>query len=86
MENLDKKRKRVLFRSHHCGMKENDLILGAFAERHVDALSHRDLDDFERLMERNDIDVLNWICGREDPPKAHDTPLMMMIKNFNKTL
>jgi len=84
MEDIDRKRKRILFRSHHCGMKENDLILGAFAERHVATLSRRDLDDFERLMAENDIDVLNWISRRAEPPKDQDTPLLAMIRNFNK--
>ena len=31
----DIRRKRVLFRCHHTGMLENDLLIGAFADRHL---------------------------------------------------
>jgi antitoxin CptB len=85
-DQIEKIRKRVLFRSCHCGMKENDILLGGFAEKHVADLDEQQLDDFERLMEESDIEVLKWVIGREPTPEAFDTPLMGLIKKFNKTL
>lgn len=82
---LEIKRKRVLFRSNHCGMKENDILLGGFAGRYVGDLDEPQLDSFERLMEQSDIDVMHWVTGREPTPEAFDTPLMKLIKKFNKT-
>ena len=81
----DNRRKRILFRSQHCGMKENDILLGRFAEQHVDDLDEGQLDDFERLMEESDIEVLKWVTGREPTPEAFETSLMQLIKVFNKT-
>lgn len=82
---IENKRKRVLFRSQHCGIKENDILLGGFAALHIGDLDGAQLDSFERLMEQSDIDIMHWITGREPTPEAFDTPLMKLIKKFNKT-
>lgn len=82
---MDKRRKQLLFRSHHCGMKENDILLGRFADAHIEGMSDELLDQFEALMEYNDIDVMNWIVGKTPVPEAYDNELMLLIQRFNKT-
>lgn len=82
---MDPRRKRLLFRSHHCGMKENDILLGRFADRYIEELDERQLDDFEALMQQVDIDVMNWILGKTTVPEAFDTDVMSLIQKFNKT-
>ena len=62
---MDPRRKRILFRAQHCGMKENDIILGRFAEANMAALSDADLEAFEALLDQPDNDVYNWVSGRE---------------------
>jgi antitoxin CptB len=80
---LDKLRKRVFFRCHHTGMKENDLLFGAFAERHLASMSDEDVVWFESLlMDNNDIDLHNWTVGRKPVPPELDHPVMHMILNF----
>ena len=61
---LDARRKRLWFRCHHCGMAENDVIFGRFAERHLEALSDDQLDRLERLLEENDVDLFKWVTGK----------------------
>ena len=76
-------RKRVLFRCHHTGMKENDLLIGAFAERHLNTLSDADVDWLESLLlNNNDIDLYNWILGKQPLPPELDHPVMHMLQNF----
>ena len=82
---MDPRRKRLLFRSHHCGMKENDILLVRFADRYIEELDERQLDDFEALMQQVDIDVMNWILGKTTVPEAFDTDVMALIQKFNKT-
>jgi antitoxin CptB len=79
---VDARRKRLLFRSAHRGMQENDLFLGRFAERHLAAMSDEQLDRFEALLEENDNDLFNWISRREALPPAFDHDVMKMILNF----
>lgn len=77
------RRKRLRFRCHHTGMKENDLLIGAFADRHLDELTDEDVGWLESLlMNNNDIDLHNWITGRQPVPPDLDHPVMHMLQNF----
>jgi antitoxin CptB len=82
-EGLDARRRRMLFRSWHRGIKEMDLIMGRFSDAHIAELSDRELDDYERLMEMRDQEVLSWIDGTAAVPADHDTPLFRRLRDFN---
>lgn len=75
------RRRRVRFRAWHRGIKENDLILGTFADAHISELTVSDLDAFEALMEEPDQDVYHWICQTKPVPEAHATPLMDRLQS-----
>ena len=81
---MNSRRKQLLFRTHHCGLKENDILLGHFADRYILKLNDQQLDDLEILMNQNDIDVMNWIIGKAVVPKEYNTELMKLIQKFNK--
>lgn len=82
-EDSEKQRKRLLFRSHHTGMKENDILFGAFADRHLDSLNDAEVAWLEALlMDHNDIDLHNWITGRQPIPAELDHPMMHRLRNF----
>lgn len=66
-------------------MKENDIILGGFAEARIESLSDAELDSFEALLKQPDNDVYNWVSGREAPPPEFDTDLMRQILEFSGT-
>lgn len=65
---LDPRRKKLLYRSQHRGMKEADLLLGGFVERHVASFTDEDIVAIERLLDESDNDLVNWILGREPVP------------------
>lgn len=80
---MDARRKRLLFRSHHTGMKENDVLIGGFVDRHLDTLSDDDVGWLEALLlDNNDIDLYNWILGKEALPPHLDHPLMRKLIAF----
>ena len=81
---MNARRKQLLFRSHHCGLKENDILLGEFADRYISKLNDQQLDDLESLMKQNDIDVMSWIIGKVAVPERYDTELIKLIQKFNK--
>ena len=77
------RRKRVLFRAHHTGMKENDLLIGAFTDRHLAELDDAEVEWLEwLLMNHNDLDLYNWITGREPSPPSLEHPVMTALANF----
>ncbi|MFG1370655.1 succinate dehydrogenase assembly factor 2 [Xanthobacter oligotrophicus] len=82
-DGLDERRRRILFRAWHRGMREMDLILGGFANVEIEALSDAELDAFEELLEPEDQKVFSWISGSEPIPAEFDTPLFRKIREFH---
>ena len=64
-------------------MKENDLLLGRFADHYIELLDTPQLTAFDQLMKQNDIDILNWITGKETPPDDVDDDIISMIRTLN---
>ncbi len=80
---LDARRRRVLFRSWHRGMREMDLVLGRFADAEIAGLGGCELDEYERLLEAEDRDVFGWLTGEAEPPSSYDTSLLRRIRAFH---
>jgi antitoxin CptB len=80
---LDLRRRKLLFRSWHRGMRETDLIMGRFADAFVDQLSESDLTEFERLNEVLDRDLLAWVTGEAAVPPEYDSALFRRLREFN---
>ncbi|HBM86970.1 MAG: succinate dehydrogenase assembly factor 2 [Parvibaculaceae bacterium] len=78
-ETVDVRRKRLQFRAWHRGIKEMDLIMGRFADAHIQELDTPDLDLFEALLEEPDDQVYGWIANREPVPDAFNTPIFKRI-------
>ncbi len=75
--------RRLKFRSWHRGIKEMDLILGHFADNHLESLNPAELDQYETLIEVEDTSLYNWITGREPTPAEFETALFTRIRTFN---
>lgn len=81
-EALDVRRKRLLFRSWHRGTKEADLLLGSFAERHLQGFTPEQIDRYEALLAADDTDILAWIAGRAAPPAERDSDVLRLLLAF----
>ena len=73
---LDDRRRRVLYRAWHRGMREMDLIMGAFCEAEIGSLSDGDLAVFEALIEVPDQTLYAWINDPASIPQDQRTPLL----------
>lgn len=79
-EPIDVRRRRLRFRAWHRGTREADLLIGSFADRHVDGFDGNQLDQFEALIAHSDPDLYNWMSGAEPVPAELDTPVMALMK------
>lgn len=79
------RRRRLRFRAWHRGMREVDLLLGRFADAHLDALDEADLTSFEALLEVPDPVVLAWITSEMPVPGDRDTRLLRRLIAFHHT-
>lgn len=80
---LDPRRRKLLFRAWHRGMREMDLIMGRFADAEIGGMSEADLDEFERLIEVLDRDLLSWVTGEAEVPENYDSELFRRLKGFH---
>ena len=81
-DGLDPRRRRLLFRSWHRGIREMDLIMGRFADAQIHALAPAELDEYERLMELTDQELYAWISGEVPVAADYDTPLFRRLCGF----
>ena len=85
-EGLDPRRKRLLFRCWHRGTREMDMILGGFADRHIESLTDAEMDDLERLMELPDPDLYAAISGDAQLPDGYMQGIFLRIKQSSNGL
>ena len=73
------RRKRLLWRATHRGIKEMDLILGGFVVKGLDQFSEAEIADLERIMEIPDQDMLSWATLQAPVPPEHASGLLTRI-------
>ena len=76
---LDPRRKQLLYRANHRGIKEMDILLGGFAAAHIGSLDDAALDRLEALMDESDRDLLTWFTGEKQPPEGIRTDIFDAI-------
>ncbi len=79
---LERRRKRLLFRAEHRGMLEADMVIGGFVRAHLDEWSEAEIGWFERLLEEPDRRILAWVFGNAPVPAEFDTPLMRAMRRL----
>ncbi|MEX3008941.1 succinate dehydrogenase assembly factor 2 [Hoeflea sp. TYP-13] len=82
---LDPRRRRILFRAWHRGIREMDLILGQFADENIDRLSDAQLDVLEALMAVDDRDLVQWVTSEIPVPPEHDTEIFQQVCAYRQS-
>ncbi|MES5097182.1 succinate dehydrogenase assembly factor 2 [Agrobacterium sp. BA1120] len=79
---LDTRRRRILYRCWHRGIREMDLVLGQFAEENITDLSEEQLDELEIIMDEEDQDLIQMVTGASVIPEKFQTPLFEKIISY----
>ena len=77
---LAARRKRLRFRCWRRGSREADLLLGRFADAHLDRLEAPQLARLERLLECDDPDIWDWTVRGAAPPAELDTDVLALLR------
>ena len=80
------RRKKLLFRSWHRGTRELDLIFGTFADAAIETLDEGELDDYERLLNLPDADLMDWMLTGKPVPADIDNALIRRILAFRQNM
>lgn len=79
VENSDSRRKRLLWRASHRGIKEMDLILGGFAKLRLGSMDETELGELEAIIELPDQELLSWATKTAPVPPQHASRLLMEL-------
>ncbi len=81
-DDLETRRRRLIWRAGHRGMRELDLVLGSYAREHVAAMDEAALVQFESILAVADTELFDWIMGRSGVPAQYRGPLIDAIMQF----
>jgi antitoxin CptB len=76
---IETRRKRLLWRATHRGIKEMDLILGGFVTANLQHLAAPEIAELERIMDIPDQDMLTWATRQVPVPPEHASELLDRI-------
>ena len=82
-DNLPARLARAKFRAWHRGTREADYTFGCFFDAYHAQWDETQLAWFEALLEHEDVEVLAWAMGREDPPAALQGDLMEALRKLD---
>ena len=82
---METRRKKLLYQATYRGFKEADLLIGGFAKAHLAAMNEAELDEFEMLLTIGDKELYSWIVGREPAPANVIGPVFEKMRRFELT-
>jgi antitoxin CptB len=74
--------KKLQYQSWHRGTRENDLLLGPFADAILPTLAASDLNAYQKMLEHDDADLFAWITGQNPIPKTE--PIILRIRDYHQ--
>ena len=75
--------KRLRWRAHHRGIREADLLVGAFFDSRHQEWSADDRAQFEAMLEEQDVDILAWAHGTCDVPERFQGPMVRSLQKLD---
>ncbi len=75
--------KRLQFRAWHRGTKEADLLIGGFFDRFSDDWGAEQIAWFEELLEVDDVSIMAWAIGTEQPPARFEGAMMTAMQKLD---
>jgi antitoxin CptB len=82
-DGLDERRRRLLFRCRHRGIREMDFVLGRFADAELTGLSDDQLTEVESWLDIPDQQIFAWVNGSQAVPAHIDTALFRRLCAFH---
>eukprot|EP00123_Amoebidium_parasiticum_P013748 comp22130_c0_seq1/m.32372 comp22130_c0_seq1/g.32372 ORF comp22130_c0_seq1/g.32372 comp22130_c0_seq1/m.32372 type:complete len:149 (-) comp22130_c0_seq1:272-718(-) len=83
-EDIEKKRRRLVYQSRKRGMLENCLLLSTFAGAYLDKLTLEQLHQYDKLLDENDWDIFYWVTGKKEVPEKHNHDVFKMLAEYSK--
>jgi antitoxin CptB len=86
-DNHHNRRKRIVWRATHRGIREMDFVVGTFVKSRVEAADEAELAELERILDIPDQDLMAWMTGALPVPSDQNSGLLqeMLATRFDET-
>ena len=74
---------RLLWRAHHRGTREADMLVGGFFDAHHAGWSAEERSLFAEMLEEQDVDIMAWAIGTAEPPERFAGPMTEALKTLD---
>ncbi len=81
-EALRTRKRAILWRARHRGMKETDILFGRLVEETLEELDEAGVAAFEALLDVPDTELLEWVSGKAAVPESRRGPLMDRLLSY----
>ena len=75
--------KRLCWRAHHRGIREADLLVGAFFDARHQQWSADERAQFAAMLDEQDVDILAWAHGTSAVPERYQGPMMAALQKLD---
>jgi antitoxin CptB len=75
--------KRLHWRAHHRGTKEADMLVGGFFDAHHAEWDAAAREQFETMLDEQDVDIMAWAHGTAEPPERFAGPMIDALKRLD---
>ncbi len=82
-DGLDERRRKLLFRCRHRGIREMDFVLGRFADAELPRLTENELTQVEAWLDIPDQQIFAWVNGTQAAPAHIDSALFRKLCAFH---
>ena len=79
---IDKFKKRLLYRSQYRGTKEMDKLIGSFVKAHIKMLNIEELIELEKFLELDDDNLYKFYNNQKSEITDKDNKILNLFKNF----
>ena len=79
---IDKFKKRLLYRSLYRGTKEMDKLIGSFVKAHIRMLNIEELIELEKFLELDDDNLYKFYNNQKSEITDKDNKILNLFKNF----
>jgi antitoxin CptB len=80
MQDIELYKKKLSYKANNRGWKETDILLGKFAQTHLDSLNYDELKMFDLILDETDKNIFDWITNKNSPPIQHQNKVMNMLR------
>ena len=80
--NIEKIKKKIIYRSNYRGTKEMDKLLGAFTNKYLSQLNYEDLIELIKFLDIDDNNLYNFYNGLDTNIEFKNNKINNLFKNF----